>query len=190
MNRFIALSAVLALVGCDELPIGKDDSGTPYYTTKTDVVMINSGTIDCLDANTVEMTMNTSGPVASAEIYSQETANSSTGGQWAENTNLVSLGNGDWEQTLTNVATPPDVVQDSTTLFKCNGENHHDTGVMTYVFRAYDATDTLYDCVVAGDDASGLVAGEYWDDVSSVAGGPTMQGDINSANCRIEAFSY
>ncbi len=196
MTRIITLAALsLTLGACDEL-VGNDDSGIGFAPTgPVDGISVDAGTVDCLDETQVELTMSTSGPVAQAEIYSQETGNIEP--QWGENTNLTSVGNGEWEQTLItrrvpgNDLTPSDIVQDQNSLFRCDREGtegfHHNAGVMTYIFRAYDTNDSLGDCVVAGDDPDGLIRAGY----QVVNGrGPANPQDVNSTDCRVEAFTY
>jgi len=192
LGLFIALGLVAA--GGEDCALEGGESGTGFPTGGNNPLTIESGTVDCLDDSTVEMTMTTTGPAASAEIFAQETANEGgPGSQWAETTNLDSVGNGMWEQTLdSNAGAPSNVVQDQTSLFRCDTENgnpfHHNADVMTYIFRAFDATETEFDCVVAGDDPSGLIDGDY--DAARAAPGPTRAGTITEANCSIASFSY
>ncbi|MEN0067284.1 MAG: hypothetical protein AAGA48_34455, partial [Myxococcota bacterium] len=149
------------------------------------------GTVDCLDDNTVQFEMSTTGPAASTEVFSQETGNSSPSGQYSDNHNLDSIGNGEWEQTLATGVNPP--VTDESTLFRCdrNAQDlpyHHNAGpalVMSYIFRAYDSTGTEFDCVSVGHDPAGIIAG-----TETRVNEPTNASDISAVNCRIEEFTY
>lgn len=192
-----ALAAASALTACVDIGLdGNDtDSGTtiPDPTNNPDAPLeVIAGSVDCLDDTTVQFEMSTTGPAASTEIYAQETANVEP--QWGENTNLTPVADspGEWEATLqTTAVTPSEVVQDSTSLFKCsrdinNNPQHHNAPVMTYVFRAYDATGVEFDCVVAGEDPDNLIAAAF----TVASAGPANPDQINATDCRVEAFDY
>ncbi len=62
------------------------------------------------------------------------------------------------------------------TVFTCT-EHYDDPAVMSYIARAYDLNAALADCVAWGEDAAGMIAGDYF-----VYNTPIASGEF--AGCR------
>ena len=140
--------------------LGTGDTAVPYDGP----TIIDDWSLTCPDLNNWQLRVETTGRTDGlASVYMMETANAYP---WDEQHDVDSVDFdplGLWEdhEVLMEDEKRPisDWVPGQSTVFTCGV---HDTpNTMTWVIRVYDDTGALADCVVMGEDPTGMINGKY-----------------------------
>ncbi|HHO53450.1 MAG TPA: hypothetical protein ENK18_21905 [Deltaproteobacteria bacterium] len=194
-RRLVLFSTLCLAASCEGDLIGKTgDTGAGNCPTPfTGPILIVEAGITCDDANTVTFTATTDGLTSGGLIFSQETGNAEP--QWADEHDLESI---DWDEncgsydnlarTLTTGAGVNDWQVNQSTVFRCDDDGagnpyHHNADVMSYAFRVYDFDNVMADCIIGGDDPTGMVNGTY-----NRVNDPVNPGEL--ASCDVGVLAY
>ncbi|HHO53451.1 MAG TPA: hypothetical protein ENK18_21910 [Deltaproteobacteria bacterium] len=176
----LAILGALALVGCDgdNTTSKTGDTGTGTDTGMTDTgmttdcatplpILITAVSVTCDAKDVVTFDLTVDGDAADGLIFSQETGNTATASQYADEHSLVASGTdpcgttGSLSQSLTTGAALGTDVPDESTVFTCATHHGSPQGAMSYAGRAYDSTGALADCYAWGQDPQGLIDNIY-----------------------------
>ncbi|HHO54465.1 MAG TPA: hypothetical protein ENK18_27235 [Deltaproteobacteria bacterium] len=159
-------------------------------------ILIQEIGVTCDDPDTVTFTMDTDGLTSGGLVFSQETGNTDAPyAQWSDEHDLDSVdfdeACGSYDRLARTLNTGVDLNAwevNTSTVFRCDDDGagnpyHHNADVMTYAFRAYDLDEVMADCVVAGDDPAGLLAGTY-----NRANDPYLPGELSG--CDVGVLRY
>ena len=168
MKNHLALIGILA-TACT------GDSGKDSGTTDTAAgdcaaedfyngpVTIDTFTVDC-SGGEVTFAAETIGWTDGGFVFTQETGNESTSGQWSDEHTLVSReydACGGWDHLDRTINVGVDIndwQENVSSIFTCEG-HYNDPNVVTYAVYVVDIDGNFADCVVDGEDPSGLIAG-------------------------------
>lgn len=141
---------------------GGDCAAEDFYTGP---VAIDTYSVDC-GGNDVTFNVETTGWTDGGFVFTQETGNESSAGQWSDEHTLPSVefdSCGAWdrlERTISTGAGINDWQENVSTLFTC--EDHFgDPNVISHAFAVVDIDGAFADCVAYGDDPQGMIDNDY-----------------------------
>ena len=170
---FFTATLALFAIGCsgdDEVkgtgdtaaaPTGDDDDDGGTIPNAFDDASLANG-IDC-SGDSVAISFDFLGEASIGVLDAADSANASN---WNDTHTLDASGftaDGGFTNlaaTLTTGAGTADWADGVSTVFTC--DDHFNDVVMSYIARAYDLNGGLADCAAWGDDAAGMIAGDYF----------------------------